>query len=129
MHLQRLIIALAIISAVFILALVLIFRRRRTTDEDRERERRAYINANGRITDGTVIDAHDYQLLHREAQILVYQYEVSGVAYEASQDVTYLRHYVDLHSCRIGLPASVKYDPQNPGNSVVIAEGWSGLRV
>jgi hypothetical protein len=83
----------------------------------------------GRITDGTVIDvqevAHDMQ---RAATMLIYQYDVAGVSYEASQDVTYLRQWINLHSCRLGLPTSVKYDPHNPGNSMVIAEGWMGLR-
>jgi hypothetical protein len=60
--------------------------------------------------------------------LVIYTYDVSGVTYEASQDVTNLRHVVDLHACRIGLPASVKYDPQNPGNSIVVGEGWTGLR-
>ena len=61
-------------------------------------------------------------------QLLIYTYDVAGVSYEASQEVTHLRQHIDMHSCRIGLPASIKYDPQNPGNSIVIAEGWSGLR-
>jgi hypothetical protein len=50
------------------------------------------------------------------------------VTYEASQDVTHLRHRVDLHTCRIGVPTSVKYDPHNPANSIIVAEEWSGLR-
>src|ERR1035438_8335018 len=33
-----------------------------------------------------------------------------------------------LHSCRLGLPTSVKYDPHNPGNSLVVSESWMGLR-
>ena len=83
----------------------------------------------GRITDGTVLDVHEAPGEHCVTQqLLVYRYDVAGVSYEASQDVTHLRHLVDLHSCRIGLPASVKYDAQNPGNSIVIAEGWTGLR-
>ena len=60
--------------------------------------------------------------------LLVYKYDVAGVTYEASQDVTHLRQFIDLYSCRLGLPASVKYDPHNPGDSVVISETWSGLR-
>jgi hypothetical protein len=27
-----------------------------------------------------------------------------------------------------GLPASIKYDPSNPSNSILIADDWSGLR-
>jgi len=86
----------------------------------------------GRITDGTVIDAHEAPPAQSgafPAQLVVYRYDVAGVSYEASQDVTRLRHYVDLHTCRIGLPVSVKYDAANPANSIVIAEGWSGLRL
>jgi hypothetical protein len=103
-------------------------RKRRKTPELREQERRARINATGRITDGTVLDAHEMTVADRPSQLLVYRYDVGGVSYEASQDITYLRQFVDLHACRIGLPTSVKYDPQNPGNSIVIAEGWTGLR-
>ena len=62
------------------------------------------------------------------AGVAGFQYDVAGVSYEASQDVTHLRHLVDLHTCRVGLPASIKYDPTNPGNSIVIAENWTGLR-
>ena len=104
-------------------------RARRKTPEQREMERRIRIAQNGRITDGTVIDVSE--LAHNGSgtlQLLIYQYDVAGVQYEASQDVTHLRPFVDLHTCRIGLPASIKYDPQNPGNSIVISEGWSGLR-
>lgn len=103
-------------------------RRRRKTPEQLERERRLRLNTMGRITDGTVLDVHEAPGARATQQLLVYRYDVAGVSYEASQDVTHLRHLVDLHSCRIGLPASVKYDAQNPGNSIVLAEGWTGLR-
>ena len=103
-------------------------RKRRKSPDELERERRMRISATGRITDGTVLDAHETANGNRPAQLVVYRYDVGGVSYEASQDITYLRQFVDLHGCRIGLPTSVKYDPQNPGNSIVIAEGWTGLR-
>jgi hypothetical protein len=104
-------------------------RRRRKTPEQRERERRFRISEIGRITDGTVIDVSHLNLNGSgEMQLLIYQYDVAGVSYEASQDITHLRHMVDLHSCRIGLPASIKYDPGNPGNSIVVAENWTGIR-
>ena len=101
--------------------------RRRKTPAQRERERRERINAMGRITDGAVLDTNEIEG-ERAAQLVIYTYDVAGVTYEASQDVTDLRQLVDLHSCRIGLPASVKYDPQNPANSIVIADSWTGLR-
>lgn len=104
-------------------------RSRRRTPEQRERERRDRINEIGRITDGTVIDVSEFPANgHGAIQLLIYQYDVAGVSYEASQDVTTLRHRVDLHSCKAGLMTSIKYDPSNPGNSIVIAEEWSGLR-
>lgn len=103
-------------------------KRKKKTSDDIERERRIWLNEIGRITDGTVIDVQEINHDARAATMLIYQYDVAGVSYEASQDVTYLRQWINLHSCRLGLPTSVKYDPHNPGNSMVIAEGWVGLR-
>ena len=65
---------------------------------------------------------------HHAAVLLIYKYDVAGVSYECSQDVTYLRQWINLHSCRLGLPTSVKYDPHNPGNSLVVSESWMGLQ-
>ncbi len=102
---------------------------RRKPPEEIERRRRTFLNENGRITDGTIFDVQEISPNgHGTVQLLIYSYDVSGVSYEASQDVTHLRQYLDLHTCKLGLPASVKYDPHNPGNSIVVAEGWSGLR-
>lgn len=106
-----------------------LLRRKPKTSDDIEKERRKWLNGIGRITDGTVIDVQEITPNgKRAATMLIYQYDVAGVSYEASQDVTYLRQWINLHSCRLGLPTSVKYDPHNPGNSLVIAEGWMGLR-
>ena len=105
-----------------------LLRRRPKPPEEMERERRTWLNGVGRITDGTVIDVQELTTEKREAIMLIYQYDVAGVSYEASQDVTYLRQWINLHSCRLGLPTSVKYDSRNPGNSLVISEGWTGLR-
>ncbi|HEX9136920.1 MAG TPA: DUF3592 domain-containing protein [Nitrospirota bacterium] len=111
-----------------LLAAYLLLRRKPKTAEDIERERRAWLDRIGRITDGTVIDVQEIRPNNRAATMLIYQYDVAGVSYEASQDVTYLRHRINLHSCRLGLPTSVRYDPQNPGNSLVVSERWMGLR-
>jgi hypothetical protein len=107
--------------------LVYLLRRRRKTPEEIERERRTFISNIGRITDGTVVDVQEVDGT-QPGQFIIYQYDVAGVSYEASQEITYLRHYVNLHSCRLGLPTSVKYDPHNPGNSIVVSESWLGLR-
>ena len=101
----------------------------RKSPEERERERRAKLNAIGRLTDGTVLDINELQDPRLGVQqLVIYTYDVAGVQYECSQDLTHLRQFVDLHSCRLGLPASVKFDPHNPSNSIVTSETWNGLR-
>lgn len=107
-----------------------LLHRTKKSPEDLERERRAWLEGAGRITDGTVIDVQELAAAnnHHAAVMLIYKYDVAGVSYECSQDVTHLRHWINLHSCRLGLHTSVKYDPQNPGNSLVISENWMGLR-
>ena len=117
------------LAGVLLLIVALLSRRRRKTPEDYERERRQRINLHGRIADGNILDVQEIQLDGRGwAQMLIYQYDVAGVTYEASQDITYLRHLVDLYSCRLGLATSVKYDTSNPGDSIVVSEGWIGVR-
>jgi hypothetical protein len=117
-------------SGVALLGAYVLLRRKPKTADDLERERRAWLEGTGRITDGTVIDVQELaeQEKRRGAVMLIYKYDVAGVSYECSQDVTYLRHWINLHSCRLGLHTSVKYDPQNPGNSLVVSENWMGLR-
>ena len=110
----------------------LAFGRKKKTAAEIERERRDWLIQVGRITDGMVIDVQEMALPvpngQPSATMLIFQYDVGGVSYEASQDVTYLRQWVNLHSCRLGLPTSVRYDPQNPGNLIVVSEKWMGLR-
>jgi hypothetical protein len=113
-----------------IIGYALLSRKAKKPAEDLERERRTALTRGGRIIDGNVIDVLELEddVTQQQMILLVYTYDVAGVTYEASQDVTHLRQFIDLYSCRLGLPASVKYDPHNPGDSVVISETWSGLR-
>src|SRR5437016_13217636 len=114
---------IAIAAAAFTVAAGMWTRRRRKTPEQRERERRLRISETGRITDGTVIDVSHLDLNGSgEMQLLIYQYHVAGVSYEASQDITQLRHIVGLDSCIIGLAASVNYHPTRTCDSIVVAE-------
>jgi hypothetical protein len=107
-----------------------LLRRKPKGPAELERERRTWLDGIGRITDGTVIDVQELAVSdgHHAAVLLIYKYDVAGVSYECSQDVTYLRQWINLHSCRLGLHTSVKYDPHNPGNSLVVSESWMGLR-
>ena len=112
-----------------LLAAYYLFRPKAKAPQELERIRREFLDNVGRITDGTVIDVQEMEGLdHKAATLLIFQYDVAGVSYEASQDVTYLRQRINLQSCRLGVPTSVRYDPQNPGNSIVVSEKWMGLR-
>lgn len=121
---------LAAAGSVAVFGAYALLRRKAKNADEIERERRLWLDSLGRITDGTVIDVQELapEAGRRAATLLIYKYDVAGVSYECSQDVTLLRHWINLHSCRLGLPTSVKYDPQNPGNSLVVSENWMGLR-
>jgi hypothetical protein len=104
-------------------------RSHRATPEQREKARRQRLVQIGRICDGTVLDVQKISPNgHGPTYLIIYTYGVGGVSYEASQDITQLRQFIDIHSCKLGLPSSIKYDPHNPGNSIVLAEAWTGLR-
>jgi hypothetical protein len=113
-----------------IIGYALLSRKNKKSAEQLELERRTDLTRGGRIIDGNVIDVLELEedTSGQQMILLIYTYDVAGVTYEASQDVTHLRQFIDLYSCRLGLPASVKYDPHNPGDSIVISETWSGLR-
>src|SRR5271157_6532944 len=121
---------LALGATAAIVGYALLSRKPKRSSDLMEYERRTELTRGGRIIDGTVIDVHelDETPTQRQMILLIYTYDVAGVTYEAPQDVTHLRQFIDLYSCRLGLPASVKYDPHNPGDSLVISETWSGLR-
>jgi len=113
-----------------LLGYMLLSRKSKKSSEQLEYERRTDLTRGGRIIDGNIIDVQILadDVTGRQMILLIYNYDVAGVTYEASQDVTHLRQFIDLYSCRLGLPASVRYDPHNPGDSIVISETWSGLR-
>jgi hypothetical protein len=106
--------------------------RKRPSAEELERERRDFLVQTGRIIDGTLLDISELDAVESGQpagmQLLLYKYEIGGVIYECSQDVTPLRDLVNIHDCRLGFPCSVRYDTHKPENSIVIAETWSGLR-
>src|SRR5271170_5908616 len=106
--------------------------RKRPNAEELERERRLTLVKTGRIIDGTVIDISD--LTEAESghpgglQLILYKYEIAGVVYECSQDVSALRSFVDIYACRLSFPCSIRYDSHQPENSIIVAENWTGLR-
>lgn len=116
--------------------------RRRPSAEEIERERRAHLVRTGRIIDGNILDVTESDVTEsdvsepgstaprelQEIRFILYKYEIGGVAYESSQDVTALRDHVKPADLRLGFPCSVRYDVHRPENSIVVAENWSGLR-
>ena len=60
-------------------------------------------------------------------KLLFYSYSISGVTYETAQDITGLEEQLHLDRVAAGQTASVKYDPSNPSNSILLADDWSGL--
>jgi hypothetical protein len=113
-------IALAVLLAV-LLALIAYkaWRRSRTTPEESERQRRLWLVATGQICDASLVEIR--------IDLVFYSYAVRGVVYTASQDVSRLGQCIPTDLSAMG-SVSVKYDPRNPANSIVIAEEWTGLR-
>lgn len=110
-------------TAVVVLLLVIGIRRwkaSRVTPAERERRRRAMLVARGKMGDAVLVELHE--------DLVFYTYSVRGVEYTASQDVSMLKDQFpeDLSAL---LAVGVKYLPQNPANSIVLAEDWSGLRL
>lgn len=103
--------------------------RKRPRGEEAERERRRLLVQSGRIVDGMLVDICDVAAEDgRTVTMLFFNYRIGGVDYECSQDITSICGVVDAAQVRAGFPCSVRYQPGNPQNSIVVAEGWSGLR-
>jgi hypothetical protein len=147
---------LAAAAVLLLAAVALLWWRRRPRDpEEVERRRREYLSRVGRIVEGEILEIRESpatppagKSLHKAdgsparasngqgggngansvRSLVCYTYSISGVTYETAQDVTGFEERACLHSVINGQPASVKYDPQSPGNSMLIAEDWSGLQ-
>lgn len=115
------IIALCGIAAVLIAVAIYIALRVRGTPEKRERKRRIEVNRMGRLGDAMVTEVNE--------SIIYYSYSVRGVQYTASQDVSSLQDRMPSDPDRLIGLATLKYAPNNPANSILVCEEWSGLRV
>ncbi|HEY0786640.1 MAG TPA: hypothetical protein VGD62_12280 [Acidobacteriaceae bacterium] len=106
--------------------------RKRTTAEELERIRRQDLVLGGRIIDGTILDIAELDETEcgrpGGMQLILYKYEIAGVSYECSQDVTNLKEVIRIEEIRVGFPCSVRYDTRQPENSIIVAENWMGLR-
>jgi hypothetical protein len=140
--------AAALVVVVAIAVLRQIFRKQESP-EDEEKRRRSQLNQVGRIVEGHVVELVETQgtpapeaapaMFSRRnhapsapagnglRRLVRYSYSIAGVTYETAQDVTGLEERLCLERIASGQPASVKYDPSNPSNSILVADDWSGL--
>jgi hypothetical protein len=105
-------------------------RSRRPSAVEMERRRREHLTLNGRISDGSIVDARSLdgeESTSTTPDMLLYRYRIAGVTYDCAQDVSLLPECTA--GFRIDQPVQVRYDPRNPGNSIVVSENWSGLRM
>jgi hypothetical protein len=102
------------------------FLRRKPDPEELERLRRAAIHRDGKMGDGEIMDVDSVS--NTGAILIVFSYSVAGVVYTASQEVMVLRSLLPPDLMTMVGPISVKFDPRNPANSIVLCEAWSGLR-
>jgi hypothetical protein len=104
-------------------------RRKRPAPDEIERARRLQLAHSGRLVDGMLLDVCELETEDgRKLTLLEYSYRIGGADYECSQDITTMLDVVDPAEVRAGFPCSVRYQQSSPQNSIVIAEGWSGLR-
>ena len=126
--------------------IVYAFLRPEGDPEAEERKRRLHLNQIGRIAEGQVEDLLEQapepkkprkrlfglraaRLMDlRPRHLVSYSYAISGVTYHTAQDITGLESQVRMDRLAPGQPASVKYDPSNPVDSILVADDWSGLR-
>ena len=142
----KLLVALAggVVAAMVMIAYA--FFRPAENPEEMERKRRLHLNQIGRIAEGQVVDlmqqapesrAEPKKLFGSRARplslpemrhLVTYSYAISGVTYQTAQDITGLQSQVRFERLVAGQPASIKYDPSNPSDSILVADDWSGLR-
>jgi len=116
------------VATIASLAIWLVMRRRPTTEQI-EHARRQFLVQSGRLVDGMLLDVYDVEGDGGQKQtFLLFNYRIAGVDYECSQEITAMRGFVAAGEVRAGFPCTVRYQPGNPHNSIVIAEGWTGLR-
>lgn len=109
-------------AAILVIAGIVLSRklRRPVPPDELEKRRRHFVHLNGKLGDGEIIDI--------DGAAIFYSYDVAGVNYTTSQDIGALG--ISLPSDRMAIigPASVRFLPVNPANSIVVCEQWSGLR-
>jgi hypothetical protein len=102
-------------------------RWRRKSPDEIERLRRLGVNACGRIIPGRIVEMVEPVADGPAGPILLYDYEVAGVTYEAAQDVSALPEIAAAAQFLPGQTTDIKYDPRQPTNSILACEVWCGI--
>ena len=126
--------------------------RRPTDPAEIERLRRLRLNQVGRIVEGQIVEIEEEGQITGDPlrvapavirgaapaagargksrahhRVVFYRYSISGVTYETAQDLTDLQAKFAMDTLVAGQHISVKFDPNNPSNSILMADDWSGL--
>jgi hypothetical protein len=102
-------------------------RWRRKSPDEIERLRRLGVNACGRISSGRIVELVEPVADGPPGPILLYEYGVAGVTYEAAQDLSALPEIAAAAPFLPGQTTSLKYDPKQPANSILACEAWCGI--
>jgi hypothetical protein len=97
--------------------MALLDRFRRKKEEDGEVMRRARLLLTGRIAEGMVFDVSTDD--SGEVTHIFYSYNITGVDYESSQSLNHAQRRRPSDYAP-GAHVTVRYDPHQPGNSVVV---------
>jgi hypothetical protein len=119
----------------------LLLRFRTLDPETIERRRRERINRIGRLAQGEILEILERddaaaavsrrarfgrlfsrQMSRPRGELILYRYTISGVSYETADELA-----GTPAAMRLPMPgqiATIKYDPSNPSNSILVAEGW-----
>lgn len=117
----------AALVAAGVLGLRALRRWRRKSPDEIERLRRMSVNACGRIILGRIVELAEPQPGGPSGPVLLYDYEVGGVTYEAAQDLSALPEIAAAAPFLPGQTTDIKYDPKQPTNSILACETWCGV--
>lgn len=110
-------------------AAILVYRKlhRKVDPAELERLRRLSLARTGRITAGEITGLVEPQGGEPAQLLLIYRYDIAGVTYEVSQDISTMPQVAAQAVQLAGKAISVKFEMKHPSNSIVISEEWSGI--